>query len=90
MSLSSYRTRSMKGGAMSYTGSLYRERAFSRPCDLINQYALVHLVKYLHRCVIHDIVGCPFTKEDSLLASGIDIDPSTQPAQPVASHLNLY
>ena len=45
--------------------TLYLERAFFRPCDLINQHALVHLMKiWTSMNVIH--VGCPFTKKDSL------------------------
>ena len=45
--------------------TLYLERAFFRPCDLINQHAFVHLMKiWTSMNVIH--VGCPFTKQDSL------------------------
>ena len=56
--------------------TLYLGGAFFRPCDLNNQHALVHLMKYRHQWMSY-MKPVPLLRTIPL-ASGIDIDPSTQ------------
>ena len=56
--------------------TLYLGGAFFRPCDLNNQHALVHLMKYRHQWMSY-MKAVPLLRRLPL-ASGIDIDPSTQ------------